>query len=353
MTMHVGVILPNWVGDVVMATPFLRAIRHEFGSEARITGVMRPHVADVLSGTNWLDQVILFHEKSGLTHQKNWSTISQLRNECLDWMFLLSNSLRMAVLAWLSGAKNRVGYNRNGRRCFLTHKLDPLRKEGKIQPVSAVDAYLKLAYFIGCQPQSPHLELETTIGDERHVNRLWHRFGLNGLQPTVLLNPGGAYGSAKNWPVEYFIDLAKSITDQLDSSVLVVCGPAERTIAEEIEYRANRRQVKSLAREFLSIGLTKACIRRSQLVVSTDSGPRHFAAAFNVPSVSLFGPMDPRWSDNYHAGEVRLQKSLSCSPCSKRTCPLLHHRCMRQLSVQRVFEAVRQQLSRRNTSMAA
>ena len=68
--MHVGVMLPNWVGDVVMATPFLRAIRREFGSGARITGVMRPYVAEVLAGTNWLDQVVFLNEKNKILNNQ-------------------------------------------------------------------------------------------------------------------------------------------------------------------------------------------------------------------------------------------------------------------------------------------
>jgi heptosyltransferase-2 len=111
--------------------------------------------------------------------------------------------------------------------------------------------------------------------------------------------------------------------------------------------------MKSLADEPLSIGLSKACIRRSDLLVATDSGPRHFAAAFDVPAISLFGPTDPRWSINYHQRETRLFHQVPCGPCAQRECPLVHHECMRGLRVERVYEAVCERLGRRKVTAQA
>jgi heptosyltransferase-2 len=102
--------------------------------------------------------------------------------------------------------------------------------------------------------------------------------------------------------------------------------------------------VVSLAQQSLSIGLTKACIRRAQLVITTDSGPRHLAAGFQIPTVALFGSTDPRWSINYNPCEIRLHEDLPCAPCAKRICPLKHHHCMRDLAVTRVLGAGQQLL---------
>jgi heptosyltransferase-2 len=156
----------------------------------------------------------------------------------------------------------------------------------------------------------------------------------------IALNTGGAYGPAKDWPPEHFAELARRIANHLEARVLIVCGPAERQTAFRIEQLAAHPRVRSLANRPLSVGLTKASLRRSHLVVSTDSGPRHMAAGFQVPVIALFGPTDPRWSENYHPLETRLWIELPCRPCGQRTCPLVHHQCMRQLSVDRVFQAV-------------
>jgi heptosyltransferase-2 len=154
----------------------------------------------------------------------------------------------------------------------------------------------------------------------------------------ICLNPGAAFGSAKYWPAESFVALAQQLVDQRGSGVLILCGPAERDLARRIAAAARRPGVHSLAGHHLSIGLTKACVRRSDLLITTDSGPRHFAAAFERPVVTLFGPTHIGWTETYYEKAVHLQESVPCGPCQLRVCPL-DHRCMKQLSVARVFEA--------------
>ena len=117
-------------------------------------------------------------------------------------------------------------------------------------------------------------------------------------------------------------------------------------MADRIGQLARCDRVYSLGSEALSIGLSKAILRRCQLLVTNDSGPRHLAAAFQVPSIALFGPTDPRWSENYSVQELQLQQHVPCGPCGRRCCPLSHHRCMRELTVDRVFAGVASLLQR-------
>jgi heptosyltransferase-2 len=147
--------------------------------------------------------------------------------------------------------------------------------------------------------------------------------------------------------------LAKRIVRKYNAAVLVICGPAEKAPAAEIARLADDPRVVSLADHPSSIRLSKGCLAAADLVVSTDSGPRHIAAALDVPTISLFGPTDPRWSDNYHPEAVMLQEPVPCGPCGKRTCPLKHHRCMVDLHVDRVFASVEAHLARRTTVKAA
>ena len=93
-----------------------------------------------------------------------------------------------------------------------------------------------------------------------------------------------------------------------------------------------------------SIGLTKAAIRAAELLVTTDSGPRHFAQPFDVPVVTLFGPTHQAWSETENPNAVHLQIKVDCGPCQRRECPLKHHRCMRDLSIDWVFDAIIAQL---------
>jgi heptosyltransferase-2 len=135
------------------------------------------------------------------------------------------------------------------------------------------------------------------------------------------------------------VRLAQELADRRQSGVLVLCGPAERELAAKIAAQARRRSVHSLADQPLSLGLTKACIRRAHLLVTTDSGPRHFAAAFDRPVVTLFGPTHIAWTETYYARGVHLQKAVPCGPCQQRICPT-DHRCMKLLEPPEVFAAV-------------
>ncbi len=116
-------------------------------------------------------------------------------------------------------------------------------------------------------------------------------------------------------------------------------------MARRIVRDAARSGVHSLADQPLSLGLTKACIKRAALLVTTDSGPRHFAAAFGRPVVTLFGPTHIAWTETYYPRGVHLQKKVDCGPCQRRTCPL-DHRCMKLLSPQEVFQEAEELLAR-------
>jgi heptosyltransferase-2 len=346
------IFLPNWIGDAVMATPSLRAMRRQLGPQATLVGVMRPAVADLLAGTRWLDEAVLYAPRSRAAELRSLRVLARLRRERFDLAVLLPNSFRAALLALLAGARRRVGYARYGRGPLLTRALTPARREGRLVPGPMVDYYLALAAAIGCPPESPQLELATTPDDERAAEVVWSKHGL-GDRGVVVLNSSGAFGAAKLWPVEYFAQLARRIVVEAGLDVLVLCGPSEREIAAEIVRLAAHPRVVSLAGEPLSIGLSKACVRRARLLVSTDSGPRHFAVAFGVPVVGVYGPTPPVWGANPTARAVDLHLDLDCLGCHQRTCPLGHHRCMRDLSVERVWRAVAQQLAEPQRRAAA
>ena len=350
--MNVGIFLPNWVGDLVMATPTLRALRRHL-AEARIVGVGRPHLADVLAGTQWLDTYLPFDPRGDDRRLRGRKFVTQLRAERLDVALLLTNSLRTGWLAWLSGARRRVGFVRFGRGMMLTDKLHHRRSGRRYVPSPVLDDYLRVAYAVGCPPEPPTLELSTLPADEAAADEVWRECGMDRDQQPVVFNCGGAFGAAKLWPKEYFAELAYRLAGHHGVDVLVLCGPAERSAAKEIAHLAAHPRVHSLADMRLSLGLSKACVRRCRLLVTTDSGPRHFAAAFGVPVVTLFGPTHIAWSETHYPRAVHLQHTVPCGPCQQRTCPLGHQECMRDLSVNRVYEEVVKMLDVGSESFAA
>jgi len=320
----VALFLPGWVGDVVMATPALRALRRFF-HEGRLIGVMKPYVREVLAGADWFDTIVPL--------QGTWHTAWKLRRERLDLSILFPNSFRSAFVAWLAGRSRIVGYRRYGRGLLLSDPIEPERHaDGSLRIHPIIDAYNRLAEYVGCAPPGHDMELFTLAEDEARADAVWDRAGLHRYPEVVLLNPGAAFGASKYWPAEYFAQLARDLSQRRRCGVLVLCGPKERELASRIAAEAGDPAVRALADlpVPLSLGLSKALVRRCDLLVTTDSGPRHFAAAFDRPVVTLFGPTHIAWTETYHPRAIHLQKKVECGPCQQRVCRT-DHRCMKTL----------------------
>ena len=341
---RIALFLPNWIGDVVMATPAIRSVRERF-PQAHLVAICKPYVAAVLGGSPWFNEIIL-HDKRGSWKQRGVSVIGKLRRERVDAAVLFTNSFRTALITWLGSCKKRIGFARYGRSPLLTDRLQAIKDEnGRYKPTPIIDDYNRLVKPLGIDDPGYRMELFTTLADEITANSVWSEYHLDRAPEVIGLNSGGAFGAAKHWPIEHFAKLAREFVDRRGSAVLVLCGPNERDIARQIVQQADRPSVVSLADRNVSLGLTKACVRRLDLMVTTDSGPRHFAAAFDRPVVSLFGPTFIEWTETYFAKAINLQKKVPCGPCQQRTCPF-DHRCMRDLSVADVFDASQQLLSR-------
>ncbi len=346
--MNAAIFLPNWIGDVVMATPAIRALRqHHRG--ARFVAVGRSYVRGVVDGSPWFDTFIPL-DRGGPWSQR-WPAVAlQLRRMKLDLAVLFPNSFRSGLVAWIAGAKQRVGFRRYGRGCLLTHTLDPvLDQQGRYLPCPIIDDYNRLAQAAGTVWPGHRMELFTTSADELAADAVAAKFRFADKKELLCLNPGAAFGSSKYWDVEAFARLARDLAFTRPCKVLILCGPSERELARNIANLANCAEVASLADEPLSLGLTKSLIRRCTALVTTDSGPRHFAAAFDRPVVSLFGPTHIAWTETYFAKATHLQKSVPCGPCQKRICPT-DHACMKLLTSDEVFRAVQELLGRPGVS---
>jgi heptosyltransferase-2 len=333
----IALFLPNWVGDVVMATPAIRAVRDQFPA-ARMLAVCRPYVASTIDGAPWFDDVILF-DKTGPRERREVGVIRRLRRERVDAAVLFPNSFRSAAVAALGRCRRRIGFDRFGRGLLLTDVLKPERDSfGRRMPRPVINDYNRLVAPLGVSDPGHRMDLFTTPADEAAADRVWTDLGLHRFPQIIGLNSSGAFGAAKLWPAGHFAALARDLVDRRGCGILVVCGPNERATAREIVRLADRPQVMSLADRPVSLGLTKACVRRLDLFVTTDSGPRHFAAAFGVPVVSLFGPTFIEWTETYYPKGINLQRKVPCGPCQLRVCPL-DHRCMTELTPAEVVAA--------------
>lgn len=353
-TGDIVVVMPNWIGDVVMATPLLRALRRRFSPRQKLVGVMRPYVASVLANEPWFDEVILQDRRGQRGGLRFWPLAKRLRASRPDTVILLASSLRFGLLAWLSGARRRVGYRRNLRGWTLTHsyELTDRREDGSKSNV--VEQYLALGYAVGCEPELPQPELTVSAEDEAGADLVWNNLGFAPRHRVVALNPGSTNGSARNWEPARLAELARRLVESHgDVRVLVLCGPSERETADQIAGLVDRPQVRTMSQQDMRLGVTMACLRRATALVTGDHGFRHIAAAFGTPTVCLEGPIDGEWTYSYNPYEIRVRADLPCMPCGKLECPLGHKRCMSDLTVDRVYAAVVERLAPRRLMQVA
>jgi heptosyltransferase II len=346
------VVQPSWVGDAVMATPTLHAIR-ELYPDSHISYLLRRYVKPIYAGMPWTDKLITY--RTGKTRQSGKARLfelaARLRRQRFDLAILLPNSFKSALLCKMAGIKRIVGYERDGRGFLLDDKLLPVKDRGKFIPTPIVKYYLGLAQYLGSTHRDLRLQLYVTDLERRDAEEVLERCGLdraierpgaNGSPPMIVLNPGAQYGAAKCWPSEYFATLGDRLIEQLGATVLISAAPKERPIVEAINRRMKHAAV-DLARAGTSLGALKEIIRRCDLMITNDTGPRHIAAAFGVPVVTLFGPTHPEWTEIHFEQERKLAVKVFCGPCQKKICPL-DHRCMTRLTPGMVYEAAVQLL---------
>jgi heptosyltransferase-2 len=340
------IVQPSWVGDAVMATPMLRAIRLLY-PKAHIAYLMRRYVKQMYTGMPWVDQLITY--RTGKTKSKQgkglFDLAARLRTGKFDTAILLPNSFKSALICKMAGIDRVIGYERDGRGFLLTDKLLPVKDKGKFVPSPMLKYYLGLANYLGSTAKDLKMELFVTDSEKREAGELLAKCGLevdldrpaaHGKPPLVVLNPGAQYGAAKLWRAEYFAEIADKFIDDLGAQVLISAAPKERQIVENIK-RYMRHAPIDLSNKGLTLGSLKDVIRRCDLMVTNDTGPRHIAAAFDVPVVTIFGPTHPEWTEIYFAKERKVAVKVFCGPCQKKTCPL-DHRCIIRVTPNMVWD---------------
>ncbi len=330
-------ILPSWVGDLVLATPALRSLRQHYADQ-HITFISKSQLTPVLSGGDWMDETLCWPSRDSSRPERRRSFLgfaAELRDRRFDLAILFANSFRSALLTRLAGIKRRVGYDRDGRGLLLTDKLLPQKADGKYVPVPMIRYYNAIARYLGCRdcPELP--ELFTTAEDEQVASTALTAAGITPGQPFVVINPGASFGPAKCWLPERFAEVADRLAQEHSAGVLISCGPREIEVARSVASRM-RHPATVLDRPVMPLGASKALIRRASLLVTNDTGPRHFANAFGTPVVTVFGPTDPQWTTTGASRERSLMVKVDCGPCMKRKCPL-DHRCMTRITADMVL----------------
>ncbi|MEX0885073.1 MAG: lipopolysaccharide heptosyltransferase II [Phycisphaeraceae bacterium] len=344
------VVMPTWLGDCVMATPTLAALRGLY-PQARITALLRDSIAPVLAGLPSVDATIGMNpgprtgrRGDGDGGGRLLPLARRLRRERFDLAVLLPNSFRTGLMVRLAGIPRRVGYGRDGRSLLLTDALIP-RHEGSYIPVPTREYYLGLVRYLGAREVDPTMHLVVREADDRAATGLLADAGLDpgDGRPLVLLNPGAAFGAAKMWPPARFAAVADRCAGELGAVVALIGAPSERPVLAAVKAAA-RTPLLDLPAYGLDLATLKAVIARARVLVTNDTGPRHVAAALDTPVVTIFGPTDPAWTEIGYARERIVRVDVPCGPCQLKVCPL-DHRCMTRVHPGRVVANVAELMS--------
>ena len=327
--------MPNWVGDVVMATPLLAALRRRF-PEARIEAALSPHLAPLLSGFEGLDGLRPIARGKGLPAILRAASV--LRAGRFDLALLLANSFRSAAEAFLARIPQRRGYAGDGRRLLLTESAPRHRgADGRIRPLPMVDYYLDLAAGLGIETRDRRYRLPLLEVDEALVDAWLAEQGHEAGTALFGLNPGASFGASKLWRPDRFAAVGDQLQERLGARAVLIGGPGERDLLREVA-AAMRLPPLGGPDRILALGPLRALIARFRLLVTTDTGPRAMAQAFGVPHVVLMGPTHPGWTDANNEKARILRHEVPCGPCHKKVCDL-DHACMERIAVAEVLGA--------------
>jgi len=345
---NIVVFLPNWVGDVVMATPTLRALRESF-SDAQITYLGQPIALDTLSGSDWADRIIPFARKGQSPVLAQLRMIGELRRGKFDLAILLTNSFRTAFLAKLAGIGRIAGYARDARRPLLTDMISPPRDEaGKLVPISAVDYYADLAAMLGVEVISREMSLPVTESDETAADELLEKARIDAARPVVMLNPGASGGTSKIWGPDKYARTADMLVEQRDAQIIINAAPAEKQIAVDVATRMSHAPAVNFANRDNSVGLLKSMLKRTDLLVTNDTGARHVAVAMRSAVVTVFGSTDPLWARIDYPRERIVSIDVDCGPCGQKLCGQIpgpmYHQCMYNMTPEMVVQAAEELL---------
>lgn len=330
---HLLVRLPGPLGDAVMATPALRALRKALPGR-RITWTGNRAALAALDGLPWRDDVMPLMAQHLEGAKRLRRTANAWRRLAPDAVLLLPHAPSAALAAWRSGARQRVGSGRGGTAVLLTRSVSLPSEGGRLVPRSMVSMYLDLAAPFGAKDDGLGLELRATPFDERRATRRLEALGAR--QPLFGINPGAAFGATKLAPPRVLGAIVRQVRKATGATPIVFSGPGEEELGARVAQAIGDGGLATHD-DVPDLGELKALLARVQLLLTVDAGPRHMAEALGTPTVVLMGPTDPRWTEHSGARVVR-NEGLDCLACHRKTCPI-QHPCMEDLPVEAAVEA--------------
>ncbi len=335
------------IGDIVMSTPTLRALREKF-SDSEIVLLTVPRTAQAINIKQYADRILYFEQEAfskgpskSIYKQifSNLKLILDLRREKFDMMIDLEAietwkaSLRRYLFYRGVGAKSRVGRNSDGKGFFLDIKAD----DDLFGKVHEVDRKLLIAKALDAETENRKQEFHVSEEDKEFINKWMEDYGIDDNRTIVALQPG-AFVPSRQWKSKGFVEIGRRLFQNYKAQIIITGGNDDK-IAYEINN--DLRDVQPILAAGLPLSRLGALMERVHLFVSNDTGPFHIADAINTPHVVLFGPENPyRYGpyDNKSKSRIVSGEKVSCSPCLKYSCKM--HECMESITTDMVWDGV-------------
>ncbi|MFA5336298.1 MAG: lipopolysaccharide heptosyltransferase II [Candidatus Omnitrophota bacterium] len=319
------------VGDCVLATPSLRAIRQK-NPKAYIALLTGRVESQVLKGCPYIDEVIIY-DRDG--RDRGWLRFlelsAEIRRYCFEEVADFQNNSKSHMFAFMSTAAKRYGYMK-GWHGFLLNRA--VRDNNR--PIPPVDHQFRVLSLMGIEGASKELELWPSSADEDAARRMLEADWVGDHQALVGINPGASpRWATKRWPVENFAKLCDLLAER-EIRPVIIGTKDDSAAAENIISMTKSKPVNLTGKT--TITELAALMKRLKCLVTSDSAPMHVAAAMKTPFVALFGPTDPERHLPPSQDHAVVRRDLGCAPCYKPVCSDI--RCMREIAVEDVMKAI-------------
>ncbi len=333
------VIQTAFLGDAVLTTPLLGALKEKF-SQSRLTVLCTPEIMEVFERHPAVSEVMLFDKRGkDRSLRSRWALIQKLKAGGFDLAIIPHRSVTSALIAYLSGIPRRIGFSASQGRWFLT---DIVPFEWGVHDVERNLALLKV---FGVENTVGQLWLKPEPAAAERVEKRLHEAGVQSGDKLVGINPGSVWAT-KRWLPEGFAAVADRLIKELKAKVVFIGGPKDKEAMGNVLSFMKEKPINWVGETTLKELI--ATIARCQTFLTNDSGPMHIAVASQVPTVAIFGPTTKELGFfPYGAGHQVIEKELSCRPCGLHgadKCPLGHFHCMKWITPEEVFEAVKAKL---------
>ncbi|MFH1380740.1 MAG: lipopolysaccharide heptosyltransferase II [Candidatus Omnitrophota bacterium] len=319
----------NWLGDVLFSTPLIKAVRKRF-KNAHIACMTVPRCKEILENNPNINEIIIYDEKGKhVSLLGKWRLICELRKKHFDLAIILHRSFTRALMAFLAGITERVGYDAKKRGFLLTKRVEFPDRE-----LHKTEHFLKIAESLGCDTKEKACEFFVSDEDKKFIKGELSKAGIDDNDLIIVINPGGNWGP-KRWDPVKFAKVSDRLIDKYRAKIILSGAKKDIPLAEKIKNNMKNKPIIFTGR--MDLKKLGALLERANFVISGDSGPMHMAVALKTNVIALFGPTSPRLTGPFGDGNYEvIKKDVGCDvPCYDVTCG--DYRCMNAVTVDDVI----------------